>query len=134
MAQLEPGQNSRRILVVEDETLVRMTIVDVLEDEGYAVVEAGTADEAARHIEGAGGFALVFTDLRLPGTLSGYDVVEMARQRGIPVICLSGLDDGDTRARADAAGAHFLAKPFRPARLVAEVEAVLARAAPPGAA
>jgi DNA-binding response OmpR family regulator len=132
MAHLEPGRTPKRILVVEDEALVRMTIVDVLEDEGYAVVEAATGDEAARLMEDGNGFALVFTDLRLPGGLSGYDVVELARQHGIPVICLSGLDDRDTRERADAAGAHFLAKPFRPAKLVAEVEAVLARFPAPG--
>ncbi|MBE9607014.1 response regulator [Acetobacteraceae bacterium H6797] len=80
-----------RILVVEDEIIVRMVLNEMLTDLGCEVVQAATGEEGAAHLA-EGSFDLLFTDVRLPGALSGLDMAEMARAKmpGIPVIIASG--------------------------------------------
>jgi CheY-like chemotaxis protein len=63
----QPQPNTRPlILVVEDEALVRMTLVDVLEDAGFKVIEAVHADEALRVLGTVPGIGAVVTDVEMP--------------------------------------------------------------------
>jgi CheY-like chemotaxis protein len=83
------------ILLVEDETLVRMIASDVLtEDAGYRVIEAGNADEALTLLEVRHDVRLVFTDVDMPGSLNGYALARIVDMRwpGIGVIVTSGLN------------------------------------------
>ena len=81
-----------RVLLVEDDVLVRLMIADELREAGLAVIEAASADEALAYL-GAGGHAdLVFTDIEMPGTMNG---LEMARHLkawtpSLPLILTSG--------------------------------------------
>jgi CheY-like chemotaxis protein len=81
-----------RVLLVEDDVLVRLLIADELREAGLAVIEAASADEALAYL-GAGGHAdLVFTDIEMPGTMNG---LEMARHLkawtpSLPLILTSG--------------------------------------------
>ena len=69
------------VLVVEDEPLVRMTIVDYLIDNGCTVLEAGSGEEAMSFINGPDQeLDVVFTDIRLGSTLNGWDVAEIFRE------------------------------------------------------
>jgi CheY-like chemotaxis protein len=106
-----------RLLVVEDEALVRELIVLELEDAGYAVVEAEDGPTALRLLEEHGDIALLFTDIRLPGGLTGWDIAERARalRPGLPVIYTTGYSNDELRL---VAGAHFLKKPYRPASVL----------------
>ena len=81
-----------RVLLVEDEGLIRMVTADYLRDEGFEVVEARDGDEAARLLDAPGGFDVLFTDVRMPGTLDGVDVAVRARRRHpeLPVLVVSG--------------------------------------------
>jgi CheY-like chemotaxis protein len=76
-----PSSSSSAILVVDDDPLVRAVTVDALEDEGFKVLEAPTADYAARVRESRSGIGLVFTDVILPGALNGFDLARLV-QRG----------------------------------------------------
>jgi CheY-like chemotaxis protein len=76
-----------KVLLVEDEALVRMMAVETLEDAGFEVIEAATGEEAieackTHHAD------VLFTDIRLPGELSGWDVAEHCRAQhpDLPVI------------------------------------------------
>lgn len=106
-----------RLLVVEDEALVRELIVLELEDAGYAVVEAEDGPTAIRLLEEHADIALLFTDIRLPGGLTGWDIAEKARalRPGLPVIYTTGYSSEDLRL---VAGAQFLKKPYRPAAVL----------------
>jgi CheY-like chemotaxis protein len=90
---------ARRLLIVEDEFLIRMTLSEVLTDDGYEVVEAGDADEALAALEAAvepgRGFAVMLTDIQLPGSLDGRALAARARQTRptLPVIFMSGRPD-----------------------------------------
>jgi CheY-like chemotaxis protein len=60
-----------RILVVEDEALIRFVIADALRELGASVVEAASADEAWQYLTAGGSVDLVFTDHRMPGSMTG---------------------------------------------------------------
>lgn len=113
------------IFVVDDEPLVRSTICDHLEHEGYAVATASSGDEAYDMIAGGLAFDLLLTDVRMPGTLDGFDLVErvLARDPAAKTIVMSGYagERGTAAARGDA----FIAKPFTVARLHQTVASLL---------
>ena len=67
-------QTSSTILVVEDEVLVRMMIADELRNAGYTVLEASNADETLEVLRHTSEVAVVFTDLRMPGSMDGDEI------------------------------------------------------------
>jgi len=112
------------ILVVDDEPLVRFVALEMFAEEGFRVLEAGSAREAITIL--SGGWAtidLVFSDIQMPGGLDGCDLARWVRDNmpGIRVILTSGrvLDEalpGDLRALAP-----ILRKPYRPDEAVSRV-------------
>lgn len=108
------------LLVVEDEPLVRELIVLELEDAGYDVVEAEDGPSALAILTRETGVQLLFTDIRLPGGMTGWDIAEHARalRPGLPVIYTTGYSSDALRL---VAGAQFLKKPYRPAMVIAAI-------------
>lgn len=113
------------ILVVEDEPLVRRACVEILRDLDFHVLEAPDAMEAFRLIADHGGIDLLFTDLGLPGGVSGRALADAARNvdASIKVLYTTGYQRGDLPDHAQAA---LLRKPFKSAQLAAKVHEVLA--------
>jgi CheY-like chemotaxis protein len=72
--EVEPQTTPARILVVEDEVLIRALISEELREAGFSVVEASGADEALAFFAGGEHVDLVFTDVRMPGSLTGLDL------------------------------------------------------------
>jgi CheY-like chemotaxis protein len=68
-----------RILVVEDEALIRFAIAEALRELGVSVVEAASADEAWQSLTAGGSVDLVFTDHRMPGCLTGGQLATRIR-------------------------------------------------------
>jgi len=81
-----------RVLLVEDEDLIRLVTAELLREEGFEVVEAWNGHEAARLLNSLDGFDVLFTDVRMPGTLDGVDLAVLVRRRypAIPVLVVSG--------------------------------------------
>jgi DNA-binding NtrC family response regulator len=102
-----------RILVVDDEYLIRWTLQQNLEKEGYEVILAETGEEALKKVkEEAPDIALV--DIKLPG-MDGYEVLEKALKidQGIIPIMITAYDEVDKVVRAMKFGAFdYIAKPF----------------------
>lgn len=81
-----PSYRSKPIaLVVEDEPLIRMLAVVLVEDAGFEALEASTADEALAIIDARADIRVLFTDIEMPGSLSGLDLVEVVRDKWRPV-------------------------------------------------
>lgn len=83
-----------RVLLVEDDALVRLFASEAPADEGFEVVEAATAEDALRECaEGAPD--VLFTDIRLPGSLTGWDIAERCRRSHpkMPFIYATGYSD-----------------------------------------
>jgi CheY-like chemotaxis protein len=111
----------KTILVVEDEPFVRMMAVDMLEDAGYAVREAGTADEALSLLETDAKIDIVFTDIKMPGSMDGLALAEIVGSRwpDIGIIITSGHIS--LPEQVGPTQAVFLPKPYRSHMLSAEV-------------
>ena len=116
---------AHRILIVEDEFLIRLTLSEVLADEGYEVLEAASGDEAMAILDATPGIAVLLTDIQLPGMLDGRALVQRARESrpDLPVIFMTGRPDP-----LDVAGARdmFVAKPYLPSEICAAVRKMLA--------
>jgi CheY-like chemotaxis protein len=110
------------ILVVEDEAAIRSVCVETLRALGYRVLEAPDAMEAFRLIADHGGIDLLFTDLGLPGGVSGRALADAARNvdAGIRVLFTTGYQCADLPDPA-----ALLRKPFSPAQLAAKLRDVL---------
>src|ERR1700756_2252337 len=80
-----------RILLVEDDAPIREAVLDVLVDEGFEVVAAETGEQALERCRDEP-LDVLFTDVRLPGKVSGWDVAEMCREENprLPVIYATG--------------------------------------------
>jgi two-component system, response regulator PdtaR len=80
------------ILVVEDQTLVRMFMTDFLDEAGFKVFEAVSADEALTVLEARPDVQAVVTDIEMPGSMNGIALAKMVRGRwlGIGVVVTSG--------------------------------------------
>jgi len=101
----------RKVLVVEDEVLIRLTLVDALRDAGFEVFDTGSADHAIQIINEQT-IHLLFTDVQMPGKLTGLDLARRfsARFPNAGIIVASGRIQP---ASADLPpGAKFFSKPF----------------------
>jgi two-component system alkaline phosphatase synthesis response regulator PhoP len=131
-----PRVSQRRILLVEDEPSLVLTLSDRLASEGYQVETAGDGDTALARAT-AEPFDLVLLDVQLPGR-NGFDVCRDLRQRGVqvPVLMLTARSQVVDRVVGLKLGADdYLTKPFEMIELLARIEALLRRAkgAPPEA-
>jgi CheY-like chemotaxis protein len=86
-------ENTCTILVVEDEILIRMDAVDYFSDEGFDVLEAGSADEALLVLESRCDIDFVFSDINMPGRLDGLGLCRRVAEHWpqIGVIITSGM-------------------------------------------
>lgn len=124
----ESPSTARRVVIAEDEVLIRMDLKEMLTDEGYDVVgEAGDGQEAIRLAEELLP-DLVILDVKMP-ILDGIAAAEqVARQRIAPVVMLTAFSQRDLVERARDAGAMaYLVKPFNPSDLVPAIELAVSR-------
>lgn len=106
------------ILVVEDDGLVRLMAVDLLEDEGFTVIEAATADAAWVILEARDDIAILFTDIEMPGSMNGLDLASRvaAHWPQIRLVITSGRVRLSNQAVPDQG--TFVPKPYRATQLL----------------
>jgi CheY-like chemotaxis protein len=91
-AEMEPQAAAVRILVVEDEAFIRFAMAEALREKGVSVVEAASADEAWQYLTAGGSVDLVFTDHRMPGSMTGAQLAaRITTQYRIAVIVTSAF-------------------------------------------
>jgi two-component system, OmpR family, alkaline phosphatase synthesis response regulator PhoP len=120
---------NKRILLVEDEGALRMTLSDRLESEGYAV-ECAADGEEGYHTAMHGSFDLIILDIMLPRK-NGFDLCRDLRKAGsvIPILMLTARGQVIDKVLGLKIGADdYLTKPFEMMELMARVEALLRRA------
>ncbi|MBB3938479.1 DNA-binding NtrC family response regulator [Novosphingobium fluoreni] len=114
-----------RVLLVEDEPIIRAVGTDALEEAGFEVIEANDADHAVRILEMLGEVQVLFTDIRMPGSMNGLQLARLVHQRwpNMKILVTSG-DTWPTTQQMPLEG-HFLPKPYNLDVLQAEVTALL---------
>jgi two-component system, response regulator PdtaR len=124
----QAGATRRRVLIAEDEALIRLDLAEMLGEEGYQVVgEAGDGESAVRLAEELRPDLCIF-DIKMP-IMDGLAAAEkVAGARIAPVIILTAFSQRDLVERARAAGAMaYLVKPFQKSDLVPAIEIALSR-------
>jgi len=117
------------VLVVEDEMLLRMRAVDIVEDAGFTPLEAVNADDALALLESRSDIDLLFTDIQMPGTMSGLKLAHAVHERwpSIKIILVSGQV---TPAPADRpADSRFFGKPVEVQQMIAELQGMIGQGA-----
>jgi CheY-like chemotaxis protein len=117
-----------KILVVEDEELLRALAVDAFDDAGFEVIEAATGEDAVarckEHIADA-----LFTDIRLPGKIDGWDIAEQCRIANprLPVVYATGYN---IVAERRVPGSRFFHKPYHPEEVIQAIRELLRDSSP----
>jgi CheY-like chemotaxis protein len=108
-------------MVVEDEFLIRIMIADELRHAGYVVVECGTADEAIDILRSGVGIGVMFTDIRMPGSMDGTSLAQAVRREfpALKVVTTSG------EKRPETLTGQFVPKPYSPRSVVHLIDALM---------
>ncbi len=116
------------VVVAEDETLIRLDIVEILRDEGFNVVAEADNGEQAIALAVEHRPDLVLMDVKMP-VMDGITAAEhIAQQRLAPVVLLTAFSQRELVERAREAGAMaYVVKPFTPADLIPAIEIALSR-------
>ncbi len=108
------------VIVAEDEELIRMMATDMLTDAGFAVIEAGHAEEALAILEAqAADIHVLFTDIHMPGAMDGLKLAHHASSHWPWIGLLIASGDVTPKTADMPAGSKFLAKPYNPDHVIA---------------
>lgn len=120
------GARRARLLLVEDEFLIRLTLAETLEEAGYEVLEAEDVDAALDHL-GEGRVDVLLTDIQLPGPADGHELARRARASHpeLPVIFMTGRPDPDRNRAPGSRGEVFISKPYLASEVCAAVSRLL---------
>ena len=116
-----------RVVVAEDEGLIRMDVVATLQEAGYEVVGEGADGEEAVRLATELEPDLVVMDIKMP-KMDGISAAEKISELKIPVVLLTAFSQSDLVARAADAGAMaYVTKPFKPSDLLPAIQIALSR-------
>jgi CheY-like chemotaxis protein len=113
------------VLVVEDEPLVREMIVEELTDLGFRVIEAETGEAGLGILMSDEPVDVLFTDIRLPGTLDGWHLAQ-AGQAHCPNLRVVYATGYTVERSLQLAGSVFVTKPYRPSVIADTIRSLLA--------
>jgi DNA-binding response OmpR family regulator len=117
-----------KILIAEDEEVLRMLVVDTLEDEGHELDEAADGQEAITSIM-VNDYDLILLDYMMP-LYTGLEVIEKIREipekKDVKIMMVSAKSQQADKERVMQSGAdYFIAKPYSPMELVQRIEGIL---------
>jgi CheY-like chemotaxis protein len=117
------------VLIVEDEFFVRFTTAEFLREEGYEVLEAETADEALDIFRSGAQIDLLFTDVRMPGSMDGVALATLVRREWpcVHIILTSGYAPELLSARSVAED-RVISKPYRQQAVLTAIRSLIAEA------
>ncbi|MGY3528820.1 response regulator [Bradyrhizobium sp. USDA 4452] len=105
-----------RVLLVEDEWLIRSDLAEQLRGAGFQVIEASTADDAMDYISSGERIEALITDIRMPGTLDGLDLAEKVRVMQPMLLVLVASGSIELESAASRVG-RFISKPYDPKQI-----------------
>ena len=122
------GKSIERLLVAEDDFLVRLVISGSLCDQGYEVIEVDNVDEAISIFRSGTSIDLLFTDLLMPGSMDSRDLVRMVRADYPPTRIILTSGDSVALRAAENCGHHAsLPKPYWPEAVVKLIRSLLSK-------
>jgi len=117
------------VLVVEDEMMLRMRVVDMVEDAGYIPVEAVDADEAMAILRSRSDIALMLTDVQMPGSMNGLELAHAVHENWPPIKIILASGQLKLSGSDIPQDSRFFGKPLQSAEIIAEMREMLGREA-----
>ena len=113
------------VLVVEDEPFVRMVATEGLEDAGFEVIEAASADDALRILSSRDDVGVLFTDINMPGSCDGVELARLVHERwpALRIVITSGKEH--LRASEIPDEGRFVPKPYWPGQIADVIEEMI---------
>jgi CheY-like chemotaxis protein len=120
------ARTASTVLIVEDETMVRLPIAEYLRECGYTVLEAGDASEAIRMVN-SDQVDVVFSDVRMPGRMDGFALARWLRQNHpeVPVLLTSGWIGSSARGEDAPREVKLIEKPYSQAQVARRIAGLL---------
>ena len=120
-------RSSRVVLIVEHDELLKSLTADIMEDAGFAALQAGDADEALTILESRSDIALMLTSVTMPGSMDGLGLAHTVCQRW-PAIKTIIASSQDRLIGSDlTAGSRFLLKPYHVPTMISEIRSLIGR-------
>lgn len=113
------------VLVVEDEMLLRMRVVDMVEDAGYISVEAVDADNALTILQSRSDIALLLTDIQMPGSMNGLELAHAVHDRWPPIKIILASGQLQLSSAEIPKDSRFFGKPLNSDEIIAEMRDML---------
>lgn len=117
------GLSRHVILIVEDDPLLQFLTVNIVEEAGFAVLQADNADEAVAILERRSDIALLLTDIDMPGSMDGLKLAHAVRNRWPPIkiiVASSLVPKGDLPADS-----RFFIKPYHAGTMISEIRSMV---------
>jgi signal transduction histidine kinase len=130
-AAVPRAEQGETVLIVDDEPTVRMLVAEILEDLGYAVIEAADGAAGLQALQSDARIDLLITDVGLPGGINGRQVADAGRmlRRGLRVLFITGYADSAVVGNGHVeAGMQVLTKPFAMETLAGRIKDLIAGA------
>ncbi|RKK01498.1 response regulator [Pseudoroseomonas wenyumeiae] len=134
---MAPARRGETVLVVDDEPTVRLLVVEILQDLGYATIEAADGASGLQVLRSDARIDLLVSDVGLPGGMNGRQMVDAAREArpDLKVLFITGYhEDAALGPSRLAPGTQVLSKPFSMEILADRVRALIAHGGTPDAA
>jgi len=125
MMPLDHSRLPHVVLVVEDEMMLRMRVVDMVEDAGYVPVEAVDADEAMAILLSRSDIALVLTDVQMPGSMNGLELAHVVHERWPPIRIILASGQLKLSVSDIPQDSRFFGKPLQSDEIIAEMREML---------
>ena len=112
------------IMVVEDDPIIRLILVEELQDAGFDVREAATGDQAVEVLQTTGiSPTILVTDVHMPGTRDGLDLADYVRRHvpGVFIIFTTGQPDALNKARVQGKHDVLIRKPYVPNDIIKRI-------------
>jgi DNA-binding NtrC family response regulator len=128
MMPLDHSRLPQVVLVVEDEMMLRMKVVDMVEDAGYVPVEAVDADEAMTILQSRSDIALMLTDVQMPGSMNGLQLAYAVHERWPPIKIILASGHLKLSGSDIPLNSRFFGKPLQSDEVIAEMREMLGQA------
>lgn len=117
---------SPKVLVVEDEALIRFSTAEGLSEADFIILSARNADEAITLLEAHSDIAIIFTDIDMPGSMDGLQLAGAVRDRWPPVKIVVTSGKTSPQVSEMPFGASFVPKPYEVDAVSAAFRALMA--------
>jgi CheY-like chemotaxis protein len=125
MMALDHSRPPHVVLVVEDEMMLRMRVVDMVNDAGYISVEAVDADEAMAILQSRCDIALLLTDVQMPGSMNGLQLAHTVHERWPPIKIILASGQLKLSGSDIPQDSRFFGKPLKSDQIIAEMREML---------